>query len=241
MAAVLQATGIVKRFGSLAALDGVDLSLESGEILGVIGPNGSGKSTLFKVLSGILKPDAGRVRLLGSDITGRPDWRICRLGLALTGQVASPLAEMTVLENAVVAATFGGGKRNRGAKRLALEMLELVGLQDQSMLMAGDLTLVQRRSLELARALATEPKVLLLDENLAGLTTAEIEQSLELIRTINQQGVSMIMVEHVMQAVIGVCSRIIVLDYGKIIAQGPAGDVVRAPEVIEAYLGDRYA
>ena len=110
MASVLEAAGIVKRFGSLAALDGVDLSLEQGEILGVIGPNGSGKSTLFKVLSGILKPDAGRVRLLGADVTGKPDWRICRMGLALTGQVASPLAEMTVLENAVVAATFGGGQ-----------------------------------------------------------------------------------------------------------------------------------
>lgn len=241
MAAVLEAQGIVKRFGSLAALDGVDLVVDQGEILGVIGPNGSGKSTLFKVVSGIIKPDQGIVRLMGSDITGKPDWSICRRGMVLTGQVASPLAEMTVMENAVVAATFGGGKRNRGAKRSALDALDLVGLRGHAGRLAGELTLVQRRSLELARALATEPKVLLLDENLAGLTTAEIEQSLGLIRRINQQGISIVMVEHVMQAVIGVCTRIMVLDYGKVITQGDAETVVKSPEVIKAYLGDRYA
>lgn len=178
MAPILEAKNIVKRFGSLAALDGVDLVLEQGEVLGVIGPNGSGKSTLFKVISGVLKPDGGVVRLLGRDITGMPDWRICRSGLALTGQIATPLAEMTVIENVFVAATFGGGKRGKDAERTAYGALEFVGLSGHASHQASQLNLVQRRSLELARALATEPKVLLLDENLAGLTPAEIEQSL---------------------------------------------------------------
>lgn len=241
MSHLLEARGLVKSFGALRALDGVDLCLERGERLGVIGPNGSGKSTMFRIVSGVLRPDQGQVLLDGREVTGLPCWKICRLGLALTGQIPAPLTGMTVRENVLAAAMFGGGLGGAAARRLTGERLELVGLAEVAGRPAEGLTVAQRRRLELARALATNPKVLLLDENLAGLTPAEIEQALELLRRVNAMGVGLIMVEHVMQAVTGLCQRVVVLDNGVVIAQGAPEQVVRDPEVIRAYLGDGHA
>jgi branched-chain amino acid transport system ATP-binding protein len=241
VAALLEATGLTKSFGALLAVDEVDLRLDEGEVLGVIGPNGSGKTTTFNLMCGILKADAGRVVLGGRDITGRPVFQICRLGLVKTAQIVQPFAGMSVLENVMIAGMFGGGLHQRLARHKAAEMLEFVGLGDTAARPAESITVAMRRRLELARSLATDPKVILLDENMAGLTPSEIEDALALLRRINQRGVSLVVVEHVMQAVVGICQRIMVLDYGKKIAEGVPQEVMRDRAVVEAYLGEKYA
>jgi len=238
---VLEATGLVKSFGALRAVDEVDLTLDEGEVLGVIGPNGSGKTTTFNLMCGILRADAGQVVLDGRDITRRPDWRICRLGLVKTAQIVQPFAGMSVLENVMIAGMFGGGHTQRTARHTAGEWLDFVGLSQMADQPAESITVAMRRRLELARSLATHPRIILLDENMAGLTPSEIEEALDLLRRINQQGVSLVVVEHVMQAVVGVCQRIMVLDYGKKIAEGAPDRVMGDPAVIKAYLGDKYA
>ncbi|ADK85422.1 ABC transporter related protein [Desulfarculus baarsii DSM 2075] len=234
---LLEARGLSKSFGALRALDGVNLRLEHGGALGVIGPNGSGKSTMFRLLGGLMRPDAGQAFLEGRPIVGLAAWRVCRLGLALTGQIPQPLSELTVRENVVAAAVFGGGLAMGAARRAAEEHLALTGLAALADAPSGRLTVVNRRRLELARALATRPKVILLDENLAGLTPVETDQALDLLRQINAMGVGLLMVEHVMRAVLGICRRVMVLDQGRLIAQGRPEEVVREAAVIEAYLG----
>ncbi|MBU0515874.1 MAG: ABC transporter ATP-binding protein, partial [Proteobacteria bacterium] len=209
--------------------------------LGVIGPNGSGKTTTFNLMCGILGADAGRVILDGRDITRLPDYRICRLGLVKTAQIVQPFAGMSVLENVMIAGMFGGGHTQRTARKKAGELLDFVGLGQTADQPAESITVAMRRRLELARCLATDPRVILLDENMAGLTPSEIEEALELLRRIRERGVSLVVVEHVMQAVVGICERIMVLDYGQKIAEGEPPRVMCDKAVIEAYLGEKYA
>ena len=239
--AVLKVQGICKNFGALAALADVSLDLGQGEILGVIGPNGSGKTTLFNVLTGILTADRGDILFEGKRITRFPTFKICRLGMIKTAQIVQPFSGMSVLDNVIIGCLYGQNLPLTKARQTAREILERVGLMAIAQAPAESITVAMRRRLELARALATGPKILLLDENMAGLTPMEIEGVLKLLREINAQGISLIVVEHIMQAVMGICQRIIVLDYGEKIAEGIPEEVVRNRQVIEAYLGEDYA
>ena len=241
MTPLLEIKGLVKSFGALRALDGVDLVLEPGQVLGVIGPNGSGKTTMFNLICGALKPDAGRVFWKGRDITGFPSYSICRLGLVKTDQVDHTFAEMSVLENVMLGAMFGARRSQREAAAIARAIIDFVGLADLAAEPAASLNVPRRRRLGLGRALATSPEVILLDENLAGLTPAEVEEALTMLRRINQRGVALIMVEHVMQAILGICQKVTVLDFGRKIAEGEPQAVMEQREVKEAYLGARYA
>jgi branched-chain amino acid transport system ATP-binding protein len=238
---LLTAKGVSKNFGALAALNRVDLTLEAGEILGVIGPNGSGKTTLFNCMTGIHKPSAGRVEFDGKDITGKPTHGICRAGLVKTSQIVQPFSGMSVVENVLVGGLYGKGLSLHRAWEEAMSILEKVGLAQVADKPAGSITVAMRRRLELARCLATDPKVILLDENMAGLTPAEIESVLQLLRRLNAEGLSLVVVEHIMQAVMGISHRVMVLDYGQKIAEDEPAAVVANKQVIEAYLGAEYA
>ncbi len=234
---LIEVRGVSKYFGALAALTGLELTVEAGQIVGVIGPNGSGKSTLFNVMTGVHKPDGGRVIFDGRDVTGLKTHQICRLGLVKTSQIVKPFAGMSVLDNVIVGGLYGRGLALAAARRQAVGILELVGLAEAADRPAGSITVAARRRLELARALACGPKAILLDENLAGLTPAEIEAALDLLRRINEEGVTLVVVEHVMQAVMGVAQRLVVLDSGSKIADGEPREVVADERVIAACLG----
>ncbi|MDP3181731.1 MAG: ABC transporter ATP-binding protein, partial [Desulfobaccales bacterium] len=236
---ILQVKDITKRFGGLQALTEVTFDLPEGHILGLIGPNGAGKTTLFNVINGVYAPEAGRVTFRGEDITGLPPYEVARRGLARAHQVVRPLDDLTVLENVMVGACYGRERHSLSrAARLAEEVLEQVGLKERAGQLAGLLNVAQKKRLELARALAARPYLLLLDEVLAGLNPSEISLMVDTIRAIRDDGVTILMIEHVMQAVMNVSDRIIVLDYGLLIAAGPPGEVANNPQVIEAYLGD---
>jgi branched-chain amino acid transport system ATP-binding protein len=237
---ILQVEGVCKNFGALAALSDVSFRLSQGECLGIIGPNGSGKSTLFNVLCGILQADRGSVVLEGRRIERLPTYRICRLGLMKTAQVVQPFPEMTVLENILIGGLYGRNLSLTQARRQAEEILSWTGLEPVGSQPAEAVTLALRRRLELARALATGPKVLLLDENLAGLLPAEVEEVLILLREINRRGITLVVVEHIMQAVLGLCGRIMVLDSGRKLTEGTPEAVMRDPQVIESFLGSDY-
>jgi branched-chain amino acid transport system ATP-binding protein len=236
---VLECTDITKSFGALAALEMVSFSLREGEILGMIGPNGAGKTTLFNCMIGMHRPDKGKVTLYGSDITGLRPYKICRLGLAKTSQIMEPFRAMTVFENVMVGALHGGQMGMSEARRTTWDVLEFVGLADQQEKASASISVPARRRLELARALATKAKVLLLDENMAGLNPHEIDEALELLRKIRQSGKSLIVVEHIMRAVMGISDRIIVLSYGAKIAEGSPSEIVRNDQVIQAYFGEK--
>ena len=240
----IRAEDVVVRFGGLVALDGVSLSVQRGEILGLIGPNGAGKTTLLSVMSGTQRPTSGAVFVDGRDITRVPTYEIVRLGLARTFQVVKPFANLTVRENVAVGALFGrhGMGRSYTAAFAAADMvLERVGLATQAQRPASQLTLAGRKRLEIAKALATDPDILLLDEVMAGLTAHETDQAMELLRGVNAAGVTLVVVEHVMKAIMGISQRVVVLHQGKVIAQGLPSAIVADPLVIQAYLGTRYA
>jgi branched-chain amino acid transport system ATP-binding protein len=236
---ILEVRDVTKRFGGLQALSDVTFDLTAGEILGLIGPNGAGKTTLFNVINGVFPPNQGKVIFRGEDITGFPPYDVASRGLARAYQVVRPLSDLTVRENVMVGACFGRERFSLAeAGRVADEVLDQVGLSDKAGLFAGSLNVAEKKRLELARALGSQPYLLLLDEVLAGLNPSEITMMLETIRQIRDSGITILMIEHVMQAVMNVSDRVLVLDYGALIAQGPPQEVVNDPQVIEAYLGD---
>jgi branched-chain amino acid transport system ATP-binding protein len=242
MATVLRAEHLSKRFGGLKANDDVSISLDQGQILGLIGPNGAGKSTCFAMLAGSIPPTSGQIFVGDREVTGLPGFQIARAGVVRTHQIVRPFANLTLLENCTVAAAQCSGRGDAGSRDLARDMLEFVGLGKRRHEYPGGLTLAGRKKLEMARALSCVPKALLLDEVIAGVNPAEARDMVGLIRRIrDERGISILMTEHVMAAVMSLCEHVAVLDAGKLIASGSPQEVVQNPAVVEAYLGKKHA
>jgi branched-chain amino acid transport system ATP-binding protein len=240
---MLELVDVGKSFGGLRALDGLSFRVREGEILGLIGPNGSGKSTAFNVITGVLRSDSGQVMYAGEDITGLAPHRISHLGISRTFQVVRPFPHLTALENVLAGRLFGGKGASRGheSREMALSVLDQVGLAGKSDQLASTFTIVERKWLEVARALAGSPSLILLDEFMAGLTPIEIPNAVGLVKSIRDTGVTVVVVEHVIKAITGACDRVVVLDAGKKLAEGSPDEIVKDRAVIEAYLGTRHA
>lgn len=239
MSLLLQAQGVTKRFGGLQALTQVTFDLAKGQILGLIGPNGAGKTTLFNTINGVYRPEEGRILFRGQDVTGFKPYQLAKMGMARTHQIVRPLNELTVIENVMVGACYG--KENLSlaqAKDTAAEVLDFAGLANRANQLAGSLNVAQKKRLEMARTLAAQPYLLLLDEVLAGLNPSEIDGMINTILQIRQRGITILMIEHLMKAVMNVSDRVIVLDYGQQIAEGTPAEITSNSRVIEAYLGD---
>jgi branched-chain amino acid transport system ATP-binding protein len=239
VSALLETEALTVRFGGILANADISIGVNEGEILGLIGPNGAGKSTLFNLVAGTYRPTSGRIRFEGRDITRLPPAVRCKLGIARTFQVVKTFETMSVLENVVVGALVRFTS-TRTAREEAYRVLEVTGLTRRAEANARDLTPPEKRRLEVARALATQPKLLLLDEVLTGLTPAEAQKGVELVRKIRELGVTVVMVEHVMEVVMPLVDRAIVLDLGRVLVEGAPQAIVRDPKVIQAYLGDRF-
>ncbi|HZT24377.1 MAG TPA: ABC transporter ATP-binding protein [Pseudolabrys sp.] len=237
MPAILALENVSKRFGAVVVADGITLALGEGEALGIIGPNGAGKTTLFGIAAGAVAPDAGRVLFAGEDITRLSPERRCRKGLARSFQIPQPFSGMTVFENVVVAAAFGAGEREAAVYDRCAELLARCGLAGKANRRAGGLTLLDRKRLELARALATRPRVLLLDEVAGGLTEHECTMLVALIKEVRASGVSIVWIEHVVHALLAAVDRLLVLHGGRFIAQGDPHAVIKSPQVAEIYMG----
>jgi len=234
---------VSKRFGGLQALKNVDFTVNSGEITGLVGPNGSGKSTLLNLISGVYKPDSGQIMFLDQDISKLAPYKICALGITKTAQTVQSFPEMTATENVLTSVLFNEKKYSgkTGALSRAQELLGFVGLGKEKFdLQAKKLNVVELRRIQLAKALATNPKLLLLDELLTGLTPKESDEAIELIKTINKQGVTVLIVEHVMRVIMGLCSRVIVLNHGEKICEGDPKSVTCDENVVKVYLGKRF-
>ena len=236
---ILEGEGVRKNFGGLAAIAEVSFHINHREILGLIGPNGAGKTTLFNLISGSLVPTSGTIKFKGENITGMKPHQICKRGMARTFQLVKLFGNMTVLENTLLGSLFGTltGIRQFNVLKESSELLEFVGLSDMDGVLAKDLTIVNQKRLEVARALATKPELLLLDEFMAGLTPTEVSLAIELIKKIRNRGITVFMIEHVMKAMMSVSDRIIALHYGEKIAEGIPEEIATNPKVIEIYLG----
>jgi branched-chain amino acid transport system ATP-binding protein len=237
---ILQIEGVDKKFGGLLALEHVDLNVEEGEIIGVIGPNGAGKSTLLNVIAGVYRPTVGSVRFRGEKISGLAPDRICQLGIARTFQIPRPFSKMTASENVLVAATFGNLHLKRDPREVTEEMLEFVSFPLPAETIASCLNTAQLRRLDMARALASYPRLLLLDESAAGLTPNELTELQKLIFKIRAQGTTVLIVEHLMRLIMQLCDRIMVLQYGVKIAEGSPVEIASDEKVADAYLGEKY-
>ena len=235
----LSLSALTKSYGALIVTNGLSLEVAQGEILGVLGPNGAGKTTLFNLIAGSVKPDLGSVRFLGEDVSRLDASERCRRGLARSFQVPHPFGGMTVFENVLVGASFG--RTTRDPEALALAVLERTGMRAKANLLAGGLTLLDRKRLEMARALATDPKLLLLDEIAGGLTDSECASLLAAIRDIHAEGVTIVWIEHVVHALLSVARRLVVMNFGKIIADGAPDEVMHSREVKSVYLGEDVA
>jgi branched-chain amino acid transport system ATP-binding protein len=238
-APLLEVRGVTKRFAGITANDDVSFSVNEGEIVSIIGPNGAGKSTLFGCITGFHRPSAGRVLYRGRDITGWKADRVCRMGIARTFQIVQVIADMTVLQN-VMTGAFLRAPRRAEAERRADEVLRVTGLEDRRDVAGAALTIADKKRLEVAMALATGPRLLMLDESMAGLTPVELREIIALLRDVRKRGVTLVIVEHVMEAVMQLSDRVIVLTSGRKIVEGPPREVVANPQVIQAYLGERY-
>jgi branched-chain amino acid transport system ATP-binding protein len=236
-AALLAARDLAKSYGRVRVLESVSFEVAAGEVLGVVGPNGAGKSTLLNLLSGVDRPDAGRVVLDGADVTRTPAPARCRRGIGRSYQVPRPFQDMTVFENVLVAARFGAGRGERDARRASVAVLERTGLARRADEPAGALRLLDRKRLELARALATEPRVVLLDEIAGGLTEHELPALVDTIRSLGDQGMAVVWIEHVVHALVAAADRLVCLTYGRIVAEGPPAAVMASAAVQESYLG----
>lgn len=237
MAQILQLDGLSKSFGAVTVADGLSYTLDQGEALGVLGPNGAGKTSMFNLITGTLKADAGRITFAGEDITAQSAARRSRSGIARSFQVPQPFTHMTVFENAMVAATQSAGLRGHEAERLCIDVLDQTELLNRANDRAGGLTLLNRKRLELTRALCAKPRLLLLDEIAGGLTEAECHSLIDTIKSIHASGVSIIWIEHVVHALMAVVERLIVIDFGRKIAEGAPKAIMESPEVQEIYLG----
>ncbi len=236
MTALLDVRGVTKRFRGLVAVDAVSLAVDEGEIFAIIGPNGAGKTTLFNMIAGVMVPDAGTIAFAGARIDGLQPHELCRRGLARTFQIVRPFPELTVMENATIGAMMRAPDME-AARASAAEVLRRLDLWDRREAKAKSLTLPDRKRLECARALATDPRLLLLDEVMAGLRPTEVDRIVAILRDINRQGVTIVLIEHVMRAVMALAGRIHVLHHGATIAEGTPEEVTRHPKVLESYLG----
>jgi branched-chain amino acid transport system ATP-binding protein len=234
---VLSVDGVHKYFGGLAAVVDLSFDVQAGEVIGLMGPNGAGKTTLLNVIAGEYKPDSGTIKFKGNDITGLPPHKMCHLGIARTYQIPQPFVKLTVLQNIVVAAIFGRGLSKSAAEHEAAKILTIVGLSEKKDMHADDLEEISLKRLELARVLATKPTLLMIDELAAGLNETEIPQVLDLLKEVNEMGITIILIEHVMKVMTKAVDRIIVMDEGMKIAEGKPTEVMKNKKVIGAYFG----
>jgi len=237
---ILEGEGVTKYFGGLAAVSNVDFHVDQGEIFGLIGPNGAGKTTLFNLISGAFTPKSGVIKFKGEKISGLKPYKICRMGMARTFQEVKIFGNMPVFQNVLLGSLFGtpSGMASANAAKEATELLDFVGLSAVKAIPAGGLTLANQKRVEVARALATKPELLLLDEVMAGLNSTETAETMELVTSIRDRGVTVFMIEHVMRAIMGVCDRIMVLHHGEKIADGTPKEIATSKKVIEVYLGE---
>jgi len=236
---LLDARGITKKFGGLTAVSNVDMVVEAGQILGLIGPNGAGKTTIFNVVAGYYKPDDGQVLFQGKDITGLKPYEICRLGIARTFQTTKPFLESSVVDNVLIGALVHNPNVNQ-ARQVARDIVSMLGFSELAYVPGHELTVPDRKRLEVARALATGSQLLLLDEPMAGLTPTEKASTMALLQRINKQGITLVIVEHDMKAVMNICSYIVLLDRGEKLLEGTPQEVTNDPKAIAAYLGEEY-